>query len=39
VQAACDYWVKRLAWRLGEFGVQLKPGAQKPEEPKEGRSI
>ena len=39
VQAACDYWVKRLAWRLAEFGVQLKPGAQKPEEPKEGRSV
>jgi len=39
VQVACEYWSKRLAWRLAQFGVQLKPGATKPEEPTQSRSI
>jgi Protein of unknown function (DUF3313) len=39
VQAAMDYWSKRLTWQLARHGVQLKPGASMPEEPKESRSL
>lgn len=39
VQAAIDYWSKRAAWQLSRHGVQLKPGATAPEEPKEPRSF
>lgn len=39
VQAAIDYWSKRAAWQLSRQGVQLKPGATPPEEPKEPRSF
>lgn len=39
VDAACDYWAKRITWQLARHGVQLKPGASMPEEPKESRSI
>jgi len=39
VQAAMDYWSKRVAWRLAKAGVQLKPGATMPEEPQEPRSL
>jgi hypothetical protein len=34
VQAPIDYWSKRYAWQLWRLGVQLKPGATPPEEPK-----
>jgi len=34
VQPAIDYWSKRCAWQLWRLGVQLKPGATPPEEPK-----
>jgi Protein of unknown function (DUF3313) len=34
VQPAIDYWSKRYAWQLWRLGVQLKPGATPPEEPK-----
>ena len=34
VQAPIDYWSKRYAWQLWRLGVQLKPGAPPPEEPK-----
>jgi hypothetical protein len=39
VEAACDYWAKRITWQLARHGVQLKPGAKMPEEPKQSRSI
>jgi len=39
VEAACKYWSERVAWRFGQLGIQLKPGASKPEEPKESRTI
>jgi hypothetical protein len=39
VQAAIDYWAKRATWQLSRQGVQLKPGATAPEEPKEPRSF
>ena len=39
VQAACEYWSRRLAWQLARQGVQLKPGATMPEEPKESRTL
>jgi hypothetical protein len=39
VEAACDYWAKRIAWQLARHGVQLKPGATMPEEPKQSRTI
>jgi hypothetical protein len=32
--AEIDYWSKRCAWELWRLGVQLKPGATPPEEPK-----
>ena len=34
VQPWIDYWSKRCAWQLWRLGVQLKPGATPPEEPK-----
>ena len=34
VQVPIDYWSKRYAWQLWRLGVQLKPGATPPEEPK-----
>jgi len=34
VQAPIDYWSKRYARQLWRLGVQLKPGASPPEEPK-----
>jgi hypothetical protein len=34
VRAPIDYWSKRCAWQLRRLGVQLKPGATPPEEPK-----
>ena len=39
VQAAIDYWSKRVAWQLSRQGVQLKSGATPPEEPIEPRSF
>jgi len=39
VDAACEYWAKRLTWQLAKRGVQLKPGATMPEEPTQSRSI
>ncbi len=39
VQAAIEYWSNRLTWQLARNGVQLKPGASMPEEPKEPRSL
>jgi hypothetical protein len=39
VEAACQYWSKRVAWQLARHGVQRKPGAALPEEPSESRSI
>jgi len=39
VQAAMDYWSKRLTWQIARHGVKLKPGASMPEEPKESRSL
>jgi len=39
VDAACNYWSSRLAWRLAKLGVRLKPGVAMPEEPSEPRSI
>ena len=39
VQAACGYWGGRITWQLARHGVQLKPGAGMPEEPKESRTI
>jgi Protein of unknown function (DUF3313) len=39
VQAAIDYWSKRVAWQLSRQGVQLKAGVTAPEEPKEPRSF
>jgi len=33
VEAACDYWAKRLAWQLARHGMQRKPGVAMPEEP------
>ena len=33
VEAACDYWSKRIVWRLAEAGVQLQPEAKTPENP------
>jgi len=34
VQPWIDYWSKRCAWQLWRLGVQLKPGATPPAEPK-----
>jgi hypothetical protein len=34
VQPAIDYWSRRCAWQLWRLGVQLKPGATPPAEPK-----
>jgi len=34
VQPAIDSWSKRCAWQLWRLGVQLKPGATPPAEPK-----
>lgn len=34
VQPWIDYWSTRYAWQLWRLGVQLKPGATPPEEPK-----
>jgi len=39
VEAACEYWAKRITWQLARHGLQLKPGASMPEEPKESRTI
>jgi hypothetical protein len=39
VEAACDYWAKRVAWQLARHGVQRKPGAAMPEEPSQSRTI
>jgi hypothetical protein len=39
VQAACEYWSEGAAYRLAKLGVQLKPGASMPEEPKQSRTI
>jgi hypothetical protein len=39
VAAACGYWAEGVAYRLGKLGVQLKPGATMPEEPKQSRTI
>jgi len=39
VEAACEYWSKRIAWQLARVGVQRKPGVAMPEEPSESRSI
>jgi hypothetical protein len=39
VEAACEYWSKRIAWQLARAGVQRKPGVAMPEEPSESRSI
>jgi hypothetical protein len=39
VDAACEYWAKRIAWQLAKHGVQLKEGVEMPEEPSESRSF
>src|SRR5262249_51638352 len=39
VEAACGYWSDRISWQLARQGVQRKPGAPMPEEPKESRTI
>lgn len=39
VQAAINYWSKRMAWQLARHGVQLKPGAAMPPEPEPERSL
>jgi hypothetical protein len=39
VEAACEYWSKRIAWQFARQGVQLKPGATMPEEPTQSRTI
>jgi hypothetical protein len=39
VQAAIDYWSKRMAWQLARQGVQRKPGVAMPAEPQPARSL
>jgi len=39
VQAAINYWSGRVTWQAARLGVQLRPGATMPEEPKEPRSL
>lgn len=39
VEAACEYWSKRISWQLARAGVQRKAGVPMPEEPSESRSI
>jgi hypothetical protein len=39
VEAACDYWSARVAWRLATGGVQVKPDAKMPEEPTQSRPL
>jgi len=39
VQAACEYWAKRITWQLARIGVQRKPGVAMPEEPTQSRTI
>jgi hypothetical protein len=37
--AAYAYWAEGAAYRLTKLGVQLKPGAPMPEDPKESRTL
>jgi len=39
VQAAINYWSKRMVWQLARAGVQLKSGAVIPTEPEPERSL
>lgn len=39
VEAATEYWAKRVAWQLARHGVQRKPGVAMPEEPSQSRSF
>ena len=39
VEAACDYWSKRIARRLAQAGVQPKTDAKTPEEPEQSFSF
>jgi hypothetical protein len=39
VQAAVNYWSKRISWQLARAGVQLKPGVTMPSEPEPERSL
>lgn len=39
VEAAAEYWAKRVAWQLARHGVQRKPGVAMPEEPSQSRSF
>ena len=39
VQAALNYWSKRMSWQLARQGVQLKPGVAMPAEPQPERSL
>jgi hypothetical protein len=39
VQAAVNYWAKRMVWQLARQGVQRKPGVAMPTEPEPERSF
>ena len=39
VDAACQYWSKRVAWQLARQGVQRRAGVAMPDEPSESRSF
>lgn len=39
VEAACEYWSKRISWQLARAGVQRKAGVPMPEEPSQSRSL